>query len=341
MTSRELVHQTLEFRNLHERAPRQLWTLRYAEIHDPENFHRIVNQYHWDIGGPHTVYHQKSPVQQGDPCEVGQYIDPWGCIFTNVQAGVIGEVKQPLVPGEDEEWEDTSRIVIPEHQLSFDIGQVNEACAASEKFLLCDCCPRVFEQLQFIRGTENLYVDLMLQPKGFFDFLDKMHDFYCRLLTKWAQTDVDALQFMDDWGSQRSLLINPSLWREIFKPMYRDFINIAHSHGKKIFMHSDGYTLDIIPDLIELGLDAFNTQIFCMGVENLAPFRGQITFWGEIDRQHLLPYGSKEDVEHAVEQVYTHLWDNGGCIAQCEYGHGKAENIEAVYDTWDKLTANR
>jgi len=57
--------------------------------------------------------------------------------------------------------------------------------------------------------------------------------------------------------------------------------------GKKIFMHSDGHTLDIYPDMVELELDAFNSQIFCMGVQELAPFAGKITFWGEIDRQHV------------------------------------------------------
>ena len=58
-------------------------------------------------------------------------------------------------------------------------------------------------------------------------------------------------------------------------------------------MHSDGNILKIYPQLIELGLDAINSQIFCMGVENLEPFAGKITFWGEMDRQHLLVNGSE------------------------------------------------
>ena len=338
MTSRELVYKTLNFENYDERAPRDLWSLPYAKIYDGENFERISKKYIWDIAAPETVYLEKSKVTKGDSVEVGDYVDEWGCVFTNIKRGIIGEVKKPLVAAKDEEWEDTSRIVIPEHMLSFDIEQINKACAASDKFLMNGYKPRPFERLQFIRGTENLYIDLMLQPNGFIDFLDKMHDFHCRLITKWAETDIDAIRFMDDWGSQRSLLINPSLWRDIFKPMYRDFINIAHSHGKKICMHSDGYILDILPDLIELGLDAVNSQIFCMGADKLAQFKGQITFWGEMDRQHILPHGTKEDVENAVEQVYNALWDNGGCIAQCEYGDCKAENVEAVYDTWDRLT---
>jgi hypothetical protein len=120
--------------------------------------------------------------------------------------------------------------------------------------------------------------------------------------------------------------------------MYKDYIDIAHKYEKKIFMHSDGYTLDIIPHLVELGLDAFNCQIFCMGVEKLAYYKGKITFWGEIDRQYILPNGSVEDVKKAVISVREALWSNGGCIAQCEFGLGaKPENINAVYEQWNEF----
>ena len=102
-------------------------------------------------------------------------------------------------------------------------------------------------------------------------------------------------------------------------------------------MHSDGCILDIIPDLIELGLDAVNSQIFCMGLDKLEQFRGKITFWGEIDRQHILPEGSVEDVKNAVKQVKSSLYDNGGVIAQCEFGPGsRPENVEAVFQQWNE-----
>ena len=143
---------------------------------------------------------------------------------------------------------------------------------------------------------------------------------------------------MDDWGAQRSLLIPPEMWKQYFLPLYRDYIDIAHRHGKKAFMHSDGYILDILPDLIDAGLDAVNSQLFCMGLEQLRPFRGKITFWGEIDRQNLLPRGTVDEVRAAVRQVYDTLWNQGGCIAQLEFGPGaKPENVEAVYETWNTL----
>lgn len=336
MTSRKLVYDTLEFRNP-SRVPRQMWTLPWAERAYPREMQALRERFPDDIGGVAPVLRQQ-PRTEGDMYAPGQYTDEWGCVFTNIYAGIIGEVKHPQIPAEDTQWETADKVCVPEELLSFEISEVNAACAQSEKFLLCGACPRPFEQLQFIRGTENLYMDLMDPPAGMLAFLRRMHTFYCDLLEKWAKTDVDALNFMDDWGAQRSLLIPPEMWKQYFLPLYRDYIDIAHRHGKKAFMHSDGYILDILPDLIDAGLDAVNSQLFCMGLEQLRPFRGKITFWGEIDRQNLLPRGTVDEVRAAVRQVYDALWCQGGCIAQLEFGPGaKPENVEAVYETWNTL----
>ena len=297
---------------------------------------KLARDFVGDFDGPDVRY-ARAPQTRGDPYAIGEYVDEWGCVFTNVHGGVIGEVKAPLVVEDD--WSDAGKVHIPEEFLSFDIAQVNASCAGKrDKFLMAGCCPRPFEQLQFIRGTANLYMDLLDPPLRMLAFLEEMHDFYCRLLRKWAQTDVDALNFMDDWGSQNDLLISPKLWERFFQPMYRDYIDIAHAHGKKIFMHSDGNTLRILPRLIDLGLDAINTQIFCIGVGKLAPFRGKITFWGEIDRQRLLPQGTLQEIDEAVQSVYATLWQDGGAIAQCEFGAGaNPENVYRVFQRWSEL----
>lgn len=334
MNSRELVYKTLNF-GMPERAPRQLWALPWAENNYPEEHKKINQDFPADIISA-PGFNKVPQKVQGDPYEVGLHIDHWGCKFTNIHKGIIGEIKEPLIKGE--EYEDMDVLEVPEENLGIDIEKVNEFCRNTDKFVLAGACPRPFERLQFIRGSEQLYVDLMLRPDGFNKVLEKMRDYYCKLLNVWAKTDVDGLMFMDDWGSQRSLLISPKLWVEIFKPIYKEFIDIAHKNNKKIFMHSDGYILDILPHLVEIGLDAVNCQIFCMGVENLRQFAGKITFWGEIDRQHLLPNGSLADIENAVNLAKDCLWMNGGCIAQCEFGPGaKPENVYQVFKTWNEI----
>ncbi len=266
MTSRELVYKTLNFENP-ERVPRQKWVLPWAQYNHPDALNQLNEDYPDDIVGA-PGYNTVKDQSVGDPTEIGESIDAWGCKFLNYQKGIIGEVKEPLV--KDEEWKDAGNVHIPREWLTIDPDKVNAFCKNTDKFVMAGAGPRPFEQLQFIRGTENLFIDLMLRPKGLLDFMKEMHAFNCELLLVWAKTDVDALSFMDDWGSQNSLLINPTLWEEFFKPMYKDYIDIAHSHGKKIFMHSDGYILDIYPHLIELGLDAINSQLFCMPMEKIS-----------------------------------------------------------------------
>ena len=337
VTPRQTVYDTLEFKN-GGRAARDLWLLPWALQNYKRETEAVLEKYPSDFGGAHIEYRERT-VEKGDMYEAGEATDAWGCTFVNIQRGIIGEVKEPLVKADD--WSDAGNAHIPEELLSYDVAQVNAELAKTDKFVIYGC-PRPFEQLQFIRGTENLYIDLMDPPKKMLEFMEKMHDFYCRMLKKYASTNCDALSFMDDWGSQKSLLINPKLWKQYFMPMYRDYINIAKKRGKKIFMHSDGYIMDIIPVLIDLGLDAVNSQIFCMGIENLKQFRGKITFWGEIDRQHLLPKGSVGDIRKAVRLVFDSLYSNGGCIAQCEFGPGaKPENVRAVFDEWDKLSGQK
>ena len=335
MTSRELVYETLEFRNTAHRAPRYMWSVPWSRDRYPEAY-RLKDELFPDdiINAPNVL--KVPPRQIGDPYAVGSYTDPFGSVFENVQPGVLGEMKSPQIL--DDEWEDADKIRIPEEYLTLDIDAVNRFCDGTDKFVTSGVWPRPFERLQFLRGSENLYMDLADPPDGFFRFLKKLHDFNCRLLELWAKTRVDTLKFMDDWGAQKSLLIRPQLWAEIFKPLYRDYIDIAHSSGKKIFMHSDGNTFDIYPHLIELGLDALHSQIFCIGVDKLEQFAGKITFWGELDRQWILPYGTTQDVREGAEKMYKTLWRNGGCIAACDFGPGaKPENVLEFYKTWDEM----
>jgi uroporphyrinogen decarboxylase len=336
-TSRELVFETLNFQKP-ARAPRELWALPIAEKEHPGAINAIVKEFPSDFTGV-SGHLREICATKGNSTAIGEYTDEWGCTFHNIQEGVIGEIKDPLV----KDWKsDVRKIHVPRELLTIDRDAINRDCAKTDKFISASCCPRPFEQLQFLRGSANFYADLADTPKEMLKFMKEMHGFYCEWLEAWGKTDVDRLGFMDDWGSQRSLLISPKSWREIFKPLYRDYCRIAHSYNKKIFFHSDGHILSVMPDLIEIGVDAVNSQIFCMGVEKLIPFRGKITFWGEIDRQNLLPHGSIKDIRNAVENVHATLWTDGGCIAQCEFGPGaKPENVLEVFKTWDDLTLKK
>jgi uroporphyrinogen decarboxylase len=336
-TSRELVYNCLKFETP-QRIPRDFWLLPWATNHYPKQVEMIKQRFPSDFVLPPDVYHQ-STVRQGDPYVLGTYIDEWGCEFTNIQAGVHGEVRHPLLT-DLAEWQKVRPPyeTLPDNEQNAR-DQINQFCAATDKFVFWGSCPRPWERYQFIRGSVNAYMDIARQNENFNSLLRKVHEYYLKELEFWCNTDVDALTFMDDWGSQNRLLISPRMWREIFKPLYRDYCDLAHIHGKFIFMHSDGHILDIYPDLIEIGVDAINSQLFCMDMHQVAECaKGKITFWGEIDRQHVLP-ASPEKGREAVRQVAQHLYDpRGGIIAQLEFGPGGNPNtVMAVYEEWENM----
>ena len=333
MTSRELVVDTLEFRDP-PRVPRHLWTLPWAGLTWPDELAAIRERYVDDIVTCPPFL--RRPLRtSGREYEPGIYVDEWGCRFENAQRGIIGQVKDALIKS----WADVDALRVPGERLSVDPGRVDDFCAGSCAFVLASTWARPFELVQFLRGPENLYIDLAERPAGLFRLLEKIHGFYKEELELWASTEVDALVFADDWGGQSSLLVAPGLWREIFKPLYRDYVEIAHRNGKYAFMHSDGHIAAILPDLVEIGLDALNAQIFCMDIEAIGrSFAGKLTFWGEVDRQHLLPYGTPAEVAAAVRTARRALWRGGGAIAQCEFGIGaRPENVAAVFEAWNTL----
>jgi len=319
--------------------PREMWALPWAYEHLKDYIDEINRRFPSDFGAPVNVY-RPSPRVRGDQYGIGTYTDEWGCVFTGIQKGVIGEVRNPQL----QDIEDWKSVVPPYETLPENTArardQVNRSCAASPLFIRAGCCPRPWERYQFLRGTENAMIDMMTLDRPVLELLRVIHEFYLRELEFWVRTDVDAISFMDDWGSQRQLLIPPGIWREVFKPMYRDYCDLAHSNGKFVFMHSDGHITEIYPDLIEIGVDALNSQLFCMDIAELARIaKGKITFWGEIDRQHVMPSPDPMAGREAVRRVAAHLYDPaGGIIAQFEITPGSNGAVAvAIFEEWERV----
>ena len=327
LTSRERVIRTLRHEGV-DRIARDVWTLPAAFFGREAELRALMAQYPLDFGP--SGYHD--PLDESPLYQQGEWLDQWGTRWVNIQPGLIGEPKYPAI----DDWSKLAHWKPPYHALGVGFEDVNRTCATSNKFVLQGMA-RPFERLQFLRGPENAYLDLAWGTAEVRKLLEILHDYYMQHLTYVAKTDVDGISFMDDWGSEKALLISPAMWVEYFKPLYKDYCDLGKAHGKFMFMHSDGYILDIYPHLIEIGVDAVNSQLFAMPIEELGRrFKGQITFWGELDRQHILPFGTPQDVRAAVERVKRALWDGrGGVIGQAEFNKGYSlENIRAFYEAW-------
>jgi uroporphyrinogen decarboxylase len=340
MIPRELVIDTLIFSSP-PRVPRQLWLTPWARINHPAEVSRLQADFPDDLvfcppfyrSLPAAVLDSYTPG--GAAYRTGSFVDEWGSAFTGIEPGLMGDVLSPLLP----DWSSVGMVNIPREYLSVDLDRVDAFCRSTDRFVIAGltpgALPRPFERLQALRGPVDLLADLAAPPPEMLALLGEIHRFYVDLLEAWAMTAVDAIWFMDDWGSEQGMLVNPALWRSLFKPLYKDYIDLAHRHGKYAFMHSDGNILAILPDLLDLGLDAINCQVFSMGLDNLAPFRGRITFWGELDRLHILPHADPAEVPLHVRRMRESLYHAGGLIAQCEFGPGASpDNIRAYFDAW-------
>ena len=333
-TPKETVWKALRFQSP-QRIPRDLWWQVWTEDTYPEDLAEILERYPSDFVTPD----HKAPAGDRSLYRIGRHTDLWGCTFENIQDGVFGEVKDPLV----QSWSDLDKVRPPQKFIDDGLQWIRDAQGKDDHFTI-KMFDAVFERMQFLRGTEQLLIDMVEQPRGFFELRDRVHEFNCSTVDAWVRTDIDALSFNDDWGSQTSLLVSPELWRSLFKHLYREYADAVHGAGKLIFMHSDGHIFDILGDLVEIGIDAINAQLFCMDIEEIGRrFRGKTTFWGEIDRQHVLGSANPDDVRQAVVRLERALYDpRGGLIAQAQFGPGaRPRNVQAVFETWKDLESGR
>lgn len=333
MTARERVVAALTFNNP-DRPPRHLWKDPYIDLFRADDLAAMRQRFPMDITRNIPVVWGKSSREAGTQSLVGKWTDEWGCVWSVGEPGVIGEVKDPPLA----DWAALASYSAPYEVLdNADFSAVNPFCAETEQFTLARSEARPFERMQFVRGTEALFMDLAYGSDEVLKLRDMIHDYNKQSIALWCETDVDGVFFLDDWGAQKNLLISPAQWRELFKPLYAEYCQMIHDAGKFVFMHSDGDITAIYPDLIEVGIDALNSQLFCMDIEGLGrDYKGKITFWGEIDRQQILSFGSPDDVRAAVQRVRKALDDGtGGVIAQCSWGKDVSEeNINTVFEEW-------
>ena len=208
--------------------------------------------------------------------------DEWGALWENIGVCNIGEVKDfPL-----KEWDDFDKLNIP------DIrdprrweGMEERVAAAGERYLLAHGIS-LYERMHFIRGLENTWMDIYLEPENLKKLLGILVDMNLYAIERYSASGIDGIIFSDDWGLQDRLMISPDKWREIWKPAYTEVYTAAHKAGLQTFLHSCGYIVDILDDLIETGLDVIQMdQQMNMGLDKLHEFAGRITFWCPVDIQ--------------------------------------------------------
>lgn len=332
MQSRERVIRAIHFKNP-DRAPISHAILPAAQIKYGEALTEILESVHEDFGWhflPDMRIKDLPPMYKA-----GQNYDDFGTLWDVETEGICGiPVKYPFA-----DWADYDNYIWPQFSVgppktrlySGHIAGVNEEYYARGAWIT------FFEQMQQLRGMEQLLIDLACRSKEVYRLRDDLLAFNLRWINRWLELEYDGLHFGDDWGTQTTLMISPELWRKFFKPVYKQMFDKVKTGGLDVHFHSDGQILDIMPDLLDLGIDVINCQTSLMGLEKIRKnFTGKVCFRTDLDRQKIIPFGTPEQVKNHILDVFdSNGTPDGGIIACGEIGPDvPLKNIKAMYETF-------
>ncbi len=170
-------------------------------------------------------------------------------------------------------------------------------------------CP-FFHQAADFFGMENYFIKMITHPEVVHAVTRHLVDFYLaaneRLFVA-ARGEIDGFFFGNDFGSQLDVLIGPRQFAEFVAPYFRQLTEQAHAHGLQVILHSCGAIHKVIPQLLEMGIEALHpiqAQAANMDAATLAAdFGGKVAFIGGIDTQHLLVRGTPDQVRDEVRRV--------------------------------------
>lgn len=328
MTSRERVKAAVEFTGP-DRIP-------HKHAYLPASFESfpglidLLKKFPSDFAG------QDAQVPGGIQYKAGQWTDEWNCIWTSKRDGMLGQVTgHPLETLDDLKyysWPDTGNTDMS--------GYADWLKTQKDRYIQLGSL-NCFERMIALRGFENVMLDIAEGDPRLLEIRDRILKYNLDMIDRLVEFDIDAVGFADDWGSQISLLINPSAWRDVFLPVYKQMFERVRNTGKHVLFHSDGYTIEILPDIINAGASILWVDLTVNGLEEMGrKFGGKVCFQGLTDIQFTVRYCTVEDVEkHAKDLIRAFAVFNGGFISCSEIDPDQPwGNVVKILETFHKYS---
>lgn len=174
----------------------------------------------------------------------------------------------------------------------------------------------LFERGWTLRGFAEILMDMASDPAFAEALFDAIMEHQMRIVDKLLMLDIDAVWFSDDWGQQTGLIMGPALWRRYIKPRKAAMIAQVHRAGKKAVMHCCGSVMEIMPEIVEIGLDGLQS----LQPEAMDPFElkrrfgRDIVLWGGGPSQSLIPFGAPDEIRAAFRRLRSEMGVGGGYI---------------------------
>jgi len=274
----------------------------------------------------------------------GSYLDEWGIhykFFAYYDEMIDHPLKNVETSEQLNEYFETYGFPDPDAEGRFDLAQEQMEKYAEDYAVVGRCKETMFERSWYLTGMEKFLIDLMMEKDYVFELLDRVADYHIRIGKKLIDLGCDIIWTGDDFGTQRGMMISPELFRRVFKPRYRRIFKEfkARNPDVKTAFHSCGSIEPIIPDMIEIGLDILNPIQPVSGMDRKVlkeEYGDQLSFFGAIDEQRVLPQGSVKEVTDEVQKAIRDLAVGGGFMLAAAHNiqpDTPLDNILAMYDS--------
>jgi len=190
-----------------------------------------------------------------------------------------------------------------------------------------------FMRLTYLRGFDNLIVDMCTEDPRLGPLIDALYDHNRIIVSQCLAMGVDVLTIGEDLGAQHTPLISPALFRTYCRPTYERLLGPCLRTGCHVMQHSDGYIMDLLDDLILAGVTIINPQDLCNGIDNLRrELKGRICIRLDVDRQTVVPYGTRQEIRELVEEEVRVLGSPQGGLELIAgiYPPTPPENVDAL-----------
>jgi uroporphyrinogen decarboxylase len=201
----------------------------------------------------------------------------------------------------------------------------------------------IFETAWYMRGFEQMLMDVMADEELVHALLGRITDFYVAFFSRVleaASGKIDLVFTADDIGGQNGLLMSLPMWEEHIKPHHQRLNQVIHGFGAKVIYHSDGAVMEAVPGLMDMGIDVLQAlQFDAKGMDPVAlkkNYGDRLCFEGGVSVQRTLPFGTHEDVRTEVRRLIDVLGRGGGYVlgpAHAIQAGTPPENIVALFDT--------
>ncbi len=248
-----------------------------------------------------------------------------------VSGSLKGEIYQPFLKN----WSDLPCLQPPDYSHSDCAdGMRSIFVRAGDKFKMAFIGGWIFDNARYLRNMATYFYDMAANPEE----VQRLHlviaTVYEQKIHLAGQAKADGIFIAEDMGTQTGLLFSPKMFRFYFKEMYTHLFSLAHDYGMKVIMHSCGQNMNILPDLLDAGVDVFQfDQPTLYNMPDLAALlrEHKAALFSPVDIQKILPTGDRAIIEAGARELVDTFW--GGLLCK-NYMDLAGIGVEEAWDDW-------